>query len=483
MTDPALPLAILLQPLVWALLALARPGLMGLWGLMLGVLLNGVLVLGLTLRLLAEGGGVLLVPGWPGDLGVGLRIDGTAVLFVLLTWLIASCCVFQAHWFFRDQPLLCRRLWPMVLVLWTGMNLIWVANDLLLVYLGMEIVAFCVIGLIALNGQAQPIRAALRYLQAVLLGTLALLLGAGFVLASHASLALTVPGESLESTLPLAVASALITGGLIYRAALFPLHTWLPPAHGSSYAPLSALLSALVTKASFYVLARYWLANESLFASELMGVFIGLLASAAILWGGWMAWRQVKLKMLVAYSSVNQVGYFFLMFPLIAGGTPEVAEVARNGALLQVISHALAKAAIFMSVGNLALAIGSERVEGLAGVSRFLPLSLLSFGLAGVSLMGLPPSGGFLAKWTLLQASLGAGQWWWIIVLLLGGFLSAAYVFRVYRQTYLEGPGEDDFHYGSLWMEVAPMLLALLAVGLGLLGGIPLALLDIEVLP
>lgn len=483
MTELFLALAILLQPLVWAVLALARPALMGLWGLMLGIGLNGALAMALTLELLARGGAVWLAPGFPGDLGVGLRIDGIAVLFILLTSVIASCSVFQAHWYFRDRPGLRRWLWPMLMVLWTGMNLIWLANDLLLIYLGMEVVAFCVVGLIALNGEAQPIRAAMRYLQAVLLGTLALLLGAGVLLADQGTLALAIPGESRQPTVLLGVASALITAGLIYRAALFPLHSWLPPAHGSAHAPLSALLSALVTKASFYILARYWLANESLFASELMGAFIGVLASVAILWGGWMAWRQVKLKMLLAYSSVNQVGYFFLMFPLVAGVSPDVAELARQGALLQVVSHALAKAALFMAVGNLVMAIGSERVEGLAGVSRFLPVSLLSFGLAGVSVMGLPPSGGFLAKWTLLQASLSAGQWWWIIVLLLGGLLSAAYIFRVFRQTYLEGPGEDDFHYGTPWLELAPMLLALLAVSLGLLAAMPLALLDIEVEP
>ncbi len=483
MTDWLLPLLLIVQPLLWAVWALSRRKPLGGPGLAVGVGVNGALTLGIALNLLAEGGRVLLLPGLAGDLGIGLRLDGVGALFVILTWLIASCCVMQVHWYFRDQPLLRKRVWHLVLPLWSGMNLIWLANDFLLIYLGMEVVAFCVVGLIALNGQAQPLRSAMRYLQAVLLGTLALLLGAGVLVVGHGTLAVTVADQSHEPGPYLAVASALITAGLTYRAALFPLHTWLPPAHGSSYAPLSALLSALVTKASFYILARYWLANETLFASELLGGMVGVMASAAILWGGWMAWRQVKLKMLVAYSSVNQVGYFFLMFPLIAAATPEVAETARNGAMLQVISHALAKAALFMAAGNLVMGIASERIDGLAGVSRFLPISLLSFGLAGVSIMGLPPSGGFLAKWTLLQASLGTGQWWWALVIVTGGFLSAAYIFRVYRQTYLEGPGEHDFHYGSLWLEVAPMLLAFLAVGLGLVAGMPLALLDVEVAP
>ena len=482
MTDP-IPLSLMLvtQPLLWAALAWRVVPPMGTGWLATGVVLNGLLVAFLIQHVLSGGAQVGLLWGLAGDLGIGLRLDGLTLLFVSLTLLIGATCLFQAQGYFRDQPAVRARLWPVIWALWGGLNLIWLAHDFLLLYIGMEAVAFCVIALIALSGEPASVRAAIRYLQAVMLGTLALLLGAGVHLVAHGSLALSLPQQTDHSAFAAVLAAALITAGLTYRAALFPLHSWLPPAHGSSYAPLSALLSALVTKASFYILARYWLDNDAAFASPLAAQLLGTLGALAILWGGWMAWRQVKLKMLVAYSSVNQVGYFFLLFPLITLTTPEVAQQARDGAMLQVISHALAKAALFMSAGNLVFAIASERVDGLAGVSRYLPVSLLSFGLAGVSLMGLPPSGGFIAKWTLLQASIGAGQWWWALVLVLGGFISAVYVFRVYRQTYLEGPAAEDFHYDRFTMEIAPLALAILAAGLGLLAAAPLALLEVTV--
>jgi formate hydrogenlyase subunit 3/multisubunit Na+/H+ antiporter MnhD subunit len=135
---------------------------------------------------------------------------------------------------------------------------------------------------------------------------------------------------------------------------------------------------------------------------------------------------------------------------------------------LQVISHALAKAAMFLAAGNLILATGSNRVSDLAGVGRFLPFSLFSFGLAGVSLMSLPPTGGFAAKWLLLQASLNSGQWWWALVLLVGGLLSAAYVFRIYRASFLADSGLDEFYHPSRRLEAIPMGLALMSLGLGL---------------
>lgn len=164
-----------------------------------------------------------------------------------------------------------------------------------------------------------------------------------------------------------------------------------------------------------------------------------------------------------------QIGYLFLLFPLTLQVSAPVMVLAQQGIILQVISHALAKAAMFLAAGNLILATGSTRIDALAGVSRFLPLSLFSFGLAGVSLMGLPPTGGFAAKWLLLQASLASGQYWWVAVLLVGGLLSAVYVFRIYRASFLENSGQDEFYHPHRSLEIIPMTLALLALALGLM--------------
>jgi multicomponent Na+:H+ antiporter subunit D len=157
-----------------------------------------------------------------------------------------------------------------------------------------------------------------------------------------------------------------------------------------------------------------------------------------------MAWRQHQLKHLVAYSTVAQIGYLFLFFPLVTGTSiTEAATLAWDGTLLMLVAHALAKAALFLSAGNLILAVGSTQISHLVGISRFRPMSLFSFGLAGVSLMGLPPSGGFTGKWLLLHSAILSGQWWWLIVLLmLGGLLSAAYIFKVFRMSFRRGTAD-----------------------------------------
>jgi len=324
-----------------------------------------------------------------------------------------------------------------------------------------------------LGGQAEALRAALRYLLAALLGSLAYLLGVALVYGQFGTLSLAdVAGQVRvsEHAQLMRPALVLMLVGLALKTALFPLHGWLPPAHGIAKSPVSALLSALVVKASFYIAARVWLETGAAVASYWMAQLLGGLGAVAIIWGSWLALCQPRLKQVVAYSSVAQIGYLFLLFPLTLGVEASTSLQAQQGITLQVISHALAKAAMFLAAGNLILAVGSNRVEALAVVSHFLPFSLFSFGLAGVSLMGLPPSGGFAAKWLLLQASMASGQWWWILVLIGGGLLSAAYVFRIYKASFLEREEKDHFYHPYRGLEVVAMLLALASLGLGLSG-------------
>ena len=156
------------------------------------------------------------------------------------------------------------------------------------------------------------------------------------------------------------------------------------------------------------------------------------------MFGSVLALRQARLKLLIAYSTVAQIGYLFFLFPLastpltVATATAELwTGVAWTGGVLQLVSHAVAKAAMFMAAGLIAEALGHDRIAGLGGIGRALPMTVFAFGLGGMSLMGLPPSGGFVAKAMLLTAAVAEGQWWWAVVILVGGLLAGGYVFRV----------------------------------------------------
>jgi formate hydrogenlyase subunit 3/multisubunit Na+/H+ antiporter MnhD subunit len=251
--------------------------------------------------------------------------------------------------------------------------------------------------------------------------------------------------------------------GLLLKTALFPMHFWLPAAHASAPAPVSALLSALVVKAPFYILLRLWLeifSPTGAALDQLLGQILGLLGAAAVLWGGIQALRQTRLKLLIAYSTVAQLGYLFLAFPL---GT----SMAWKGALYMLLSHALAKAAMFMAAGNILRFCGHDRITDLDGVAQRLPLTLAAFSLAGVSIMGLPPSGGFVAKWWLLETSIRSGQWWWAVILILGGLLAAAYIFKVIGHAFTQAdtPGETGLMPRRL--EWTAVILAFVAILIG----------------
>lgn len=188
------------------------------------------------------------------------------------------------------------------------------------------------------------------------------------------------------------------------------------------------------------------------------------MGAAAIFWGSWRAIRAVKLKRLVAYSTVAQLGYLFLIFPLLT------CPGALQAGVMQAFAHGLAKAGMFAAAGVLIKATGQDSVAGLAGAVERLPVTLLAFGLSGVTLMGLPPSSGFLAKWQIIEAALAQGYWIIAVVALAGGLLAAVYLFRVLRQAFLLAPTPQPAAVVPRALEWGAFALAAASVLLGLRG-------------
>ena len=193
-------------------------------------------------------------------------------------------------------------------------------------------------------------------------------------------------------------------------------------------AAASAVLSGRVVKGSFFLVVRLWFDVLAALPGVIPGTILAGLGSAAILFGSVLALRQARLKLLIAYSTVAQIGYLFMMFPLASG---QWAADAFSGGVMQALAHAFAKAAMFLSAGLIAESLGHDRIAELGGAARAMPVTFLTLGLGGLSLMGLPPSGGFAAKWLLMKASIEAGQWVWAIVMAAGGLLAGGYLYRV----------------------------------------------------
>jgi formate hydrogenlyase subunit 3/multisubunit Na+/H+ antiporter MnhD subunit len=414
------------------------------------------------------------IGGWAPPLGVALRADGlSAAMMVTAALLIPAIGLFARGQFPTPADAEARAplsFWTLLLPLWASLNAIFLGADLFSIFVALELLTFAAVPLVCLDGRGETLAAALRYLLFALLGSVLYLLGTALLYGAYGTLDIAFLSSRARAG-PLAWATlSLMTAGLLAKAALYPLHLWLPPAHSGAPAPASALLSGLVVKAPFFLLLRLWFDVMPRLPDRAAAQLLGLLAAAAILIGSIVALRQARLKLLVAYSTVAQIGYLFLIFPLAGGsltGDPWGGS-AWTGGVLQAISHAFAKAAMFMAAGLVAEALGHDRMAGLAGVGRALPMTAFAFGLGGLSLMGLPPSGGFVAKAMLLSAAVAEGQWWWALVVLLGGLLAGGYVFLVLARA-LSFPTEPLTLRATIprSRQAVALAVALVAVALG----------------
>jgi len=381
---------------------------------------------------------VYLLGGWKPPLGIALRADGLALVMIVAVAVVILGIGAYAHADF-GTPAGAREsraslvFWTLLLAIWGALNLVFVSGDLFTLYVALELLTFAAVPLVSLDGRAETLRAALRYLVYALLGSVLYLLGAVLVYGAYGTLDIALLAARSRADPVTIAAAALMTTGLLAKTALFPMHLWLPPAHAGAPAAASAVLSGLVIKGSWFLVVRLWFDVFPGVVTAPSAQLLAGLGAAAILVGNVVALRQERLKLLVAYSTLAQIGYLFLMFPLAfgAGSTGIERGDALAGGMLQAISHATAKAAMFMAAGSIYYAVGHDRIAGLAGVGRALPLTVLTFALAGAALMGVPPSGAYVAKKLMLDAAAATGQWWWDAVLQVGGLLTTGYVVLV----------------------------------------------------
>ena len=268
-----------------------------------------------------------------------------------------------------------------------------------------------------------------------------------------------------ENTDVLVIAAAFIVIGLAIKAALFPLHGWLPDAYTYAPGPVVGFIAAVMAKVSAYALYRilYYVFDPGATGGPIL--LLGWASVVAVIAGSVMAIAQKDVQRMLAYSSIGQMGYIMLG---IAIGTP----LALTGAVLHVIHHAVMKGCLFMSVNAVQWKVGVFRVDDFAGMAKRMPLTMAAFTVAALSMIGLPPTAGFFSKYYLALAAFQSGYYSFVAALLLSSLLGAVYFFRVLERAYISAPPEEVSSEPS---EVgAPMLvpvaaLAVLVLLLGLL--------------
>ncbi len=437
-------------------------------------LLGSLLTAGLALIAFVEvaqlGSVIHILGGWEPPLGILLRMDPLAVVFIGMTALVGVFISLFAWWYFRAQESTNGKFslfWPLWLFLWAGLNGLFLSNDLFNLFVTIEVIGICAVALAVLSGKTDSLFAGLRYLLAAITGSMAYLFGVALIYGSTGTLDLGLLGQILEPGKTTTFALLVITFGLMVKMAGFPFHFWLPPAHSSALAPVSALLSALVVKGAFYILLRLWAEVFGISLTYAGGQLIGLAGAVAVIWGSWQAFMQTNLKLIIAHSSVAQLGYLLMIFPLlilapgVVAGSADWLSPAWTAGVYQVMAHAFAKASFFLSAGIIIMAQGHDHKGSLRDLASRMPMTTMAIGIAGVSLIGLPPSGGFFAKWMLLKGVFLSGQLWWAPVILTGSFLTAGYVFMLLRLAFAPARDQEPFRPVPHSLQVVALLLAL----------------------
>ncbi len=441
----------------------------------LGVL-SAQAVLFALLTFLVEGGEPLLYLGV--DLPVRLHSDGVGRLFgllVCLLWLAAAVYALD----YMEHKENRARFFGFYLVSLGALMGICLAGNLITMYLFYEMMTMLTVPLVIHTQEKRAIAAGIKYLGFSVLGA-GLSLFSFFFLRRYWADDLFAPGGILNPAATagheqlLLVLYLLMMIGFGAKAGMFPLFTWLPAAHPVAPSPASAVLSGLITKMGVLAILRvtWFVYGPELLAGTWAQNAALALALVTVFVGSMLAYKERVLKRRLAYSTVSQVSYILFGIFLLDG-------TALKGALLQLVFHAVAKNALFLAAGAMILAVGQTRVEGLRGVGARTPAALAGFALAALSLIGIPPTGGFLSKWYLVQGGLDAGLSGWgyagLAVLMVSALLTAGYLLPVVLAGFFPQEGVQPPQQEcplSAGINGTVLLLAALTVALGLFPGL-----------
>src|SRR6516165_5261336 len=233
------------------------------------------------------------VGNWDPPLGVAFRADGlSAVMIVTAALLICGIGLFARAQFPTPHGAETRAplaFWTLLLAVWAALNAVFIGGDLFNLYVALEVLTFSAVPLVSLDGRAETLAAALRYLLFALLGSILYLLGAVLLYGAYGTLDIVLLSDRIHAGPVASAAVSLMTAGLLAKAALFPFHLWLPPAHAGAPAPASALLSGLVVKAPFFLVIRLWFDIMPRMPEPAAAQVLGILGTAAILVGSLVA--------------------------------------------------------------------------------------------------------------------------------------------------------------------------------------------------
>lgn len=420
-------------------------------------------------------------------LGAGLdllmHIDALALLFITLSALLWFVTTIYAIAYLQDDGEQ-RRFFGFFSLCVASTVGIALSGNLFTFFIFYELLTLSTLPLVAHQGDDKSLAAGRTYLRYTLTGSAVLLLGILWLEVAAGSGSFLEPPLGMvalaqESPLTLTVIFALLIGGLGVKAAVMPLHGWLPAAMVAP-APVSALLHAVaVVKAGAFGIVRvvFDVYGIELMQALHLGLPLTIVASATILLGSLIALRQEEIKRRLAYSTVSQVSYIVL-------GASLLTPLGFIGCLAHLVHQGIMKITLFFCAGLIQKKLGIHRIDEMDGLGARMPLTMLAFSAGALGMIGLPPMAGFISKWYLGLGSLQVGQGWVIPVLVGSSLLNAAYflppLYRAwFRPARVDWPERPAGRWEApLWLVLPGVFTAMAALGAGVFAAFPVSPLE-----
>jgi len=419
---------------------------------------------------------------WNAAIGIQFKVDEFSALMTFVVLSVATLviiyslkdieCEILKEQFFSYYTLIFLLLFSMVGMIFT--------NDLFNLYVFMEILSLTSCGIISIKSKKENLMASLKYLMLGAIGSVSILMGLALLYMVTGHLNMTAAYEVIMQVWQSYPKNILISLGFILtgfgiKAAIFPLHIWLPDAHSNAPTPSSALLSGLVVKVYVFAIAKILFRVVGADIIREIGIleFITYFAVLSMIMGSVFAIGQTDIKRMLAYSSVAQIGYIFL-------GIGLATELGFSAGLFHVITHALMKTALFLSAGAIIYQTGKRDIRDLEGIGYEMPITMSVFSIAALGMIGVPGINGFISKWYLGLASLEADKPIFLIMILISSFLNAVYYLPIIIAAFMKDSKERE---NIMILDNLPRTMTLpmtmVAIGCVIMGLFPHIVMDI----
>ncbi len=411
--------------------------------------------------------GVLVysIGAWKAPIGIEMVLDGlTAFMLVTINLVAFAVSVYAVN--YMEQFTSKSKFYTLFLLMLAGMNGLVVTGDMFNLFVFLEIASVASYALVAFGTEKHELEAAFKYAIMGTVASLFILLGIAILYSFTSTLNMADMASVLaqkESKNIVLMVSVLFLMGFGLKSAIVPFHAWLPDAHPSAPAPISAMLSGVLIKSlGIYALCRIFY-NVIGMTAEVSSVFM-FLGVLSMVVGVFLAIGQWDLKRLLAYHSISQIGYVVLGISL---GTP----LGVIGGLFHLFNHSIFKSLLFLDAGAVEYATGTRDLKDMGGLSAKMPATGTTNLIASMSIAGIPPFNGFWSKLIIIIATVEAGRYWYAFWAVLASLLTLASFMKVMKYAFLGALKEkwSQIKEVPVFMKLSMGVLAAICVFGGLL--------------